>query len=93
MIINRVFEILQKYVEDPDIPISYIPKFREYGIKVLDGGSSYIELKFCPFTGQKLPESLRNIWFDTIEKLDLEPDDSNMPENLKTDQWWLEKGL
>lgn len=26
----------------------YIPKFREYGIKVLDGGSSYIGITHCP---------------------------------------------
>ena len=93
MIINKKFEILESYVKETGIPIIYIPKFREYGIKVLDGGSSYIEIKFCPFTGHKLPKSLRNLWFETIEKLNLEPYDPNIPEKLKTDEWWLEKRL
>jgi hypothetical protein len=31
--------------------ISYVPKFREYGISVLDGGSSFIVLRFCPWCG------------------------------------------
>ena len=91
--IDNKFKILEKYIEYTDIPIIYIPKFREYGIKVLDGGTSYIEIKFCPFTGQKLPNSLRKIWFEKIEKLNLEPDANNIPEKLKTDEWWLEKKL
>jgi hypothetical protein len=31
--------------------IRYIAKFREYGVRVLDGGSSYVVLRFCPWCG------------------------------------------
>ena len=37
--------------------IIYIPKFREFAIPVLDGGSSFIEIGFCPWWGCKLPSS------------------------------------
>lgn len=34
-----------------------------------------------------------NTWFDTIEKLNLEPNDPELPEEFKTDQWWLKRNL
>jgi hypothetical protein len=44
--------------------IIFNEKFREYGIPVLDGGTSYITLDFCPWCGTKLPESKRDAYFD-----------------------------
>ena len=41
-------------VSSEEIPIVYEPKFREYGIRVLDGGTSNIELLYCPWSGHKL---------------------------------------
>jgi hypothetical protein len=40
--------------------ILYVEKFGEYGIPVLDGGTSYIILDFCPWCGAKLPISKRD---------------------------------
>ena len=70
--------------------IYYIPKFREFGIPVIDGGSSFIEICFCPWCGQKLPSSLRNKWFDILEAKGIELDDNenNIPEEMKSDDWW-----
>jgi hypothetical protein len=45
----------------------HVPKFREYGIRVLDGGSSFIILEFCPWCGTRLPESLRDRGFESVE--------------------------
>ncbi len=42
-----------------EVPIVYIAKYKEFAIKVLDGGSSYIVLKFCPWCGHILPRSQR----------------------------------
>jgi len=47
--------------------ILYISKFNEYGIPVLDGGSSYITLEFCPWCGTKLPPSKR-ILLDSLSQ-------------------------
>jgi hypothetical protein len=37
--------------------ILYYPKPGDYGIPVLDGGTSYIVLDFCPWCGAKLPQA------------------------------------
>lgn len=66
----------------------HVPKYREFGIAVLDGGLSYIVIKFCPWCGQKLPSSLRDEWFSKIEALDLEPNDPKIPTELLTGAWW-----
>lgn len=51
---------------------------------------------FCPFCGEKLPESKRDRWFEELEKLGIEPDlfdwkkDKRIPEKFKSSAWWTE---
>lgn len=71
-----------------DVAIIYIQKFREYGIRILDGGSSYKVINYCPWCGIRLPSSLRDLWFDTIERLGLEPESADLPVQYQTDAWW-----
>lgn len=71
-----------------DLPLIYVSKFREFGIEYTDGGSSYQLIVFCPFCGERLPESLRDEWFDALERLDLEPEDPGVPSTYATDEWW-----
>jgi hypothetical protein len=49
--------------------IRYLLKLREYGICVAEGGSSSVHLCFCPWCGAKLSASLRDEWFETLERL------------------------
>jgi hypothetical protein len=70
------------------VAIVYIPKFREYGIRILDGGTSSKVIIFCPWCGIRLPASLRDAWFVEIERLGLEPDSPFLPLRFKTDAWW-----
>ena len=79
---------MDKHLAEGEVAIYYIPKFREYGVKVLDGGTSFVLIQYCPWCGQKLPESLRDRWFDEIERFGLEPDDSEIPQKYLSDQWW-----
>lgn len=81
---------LSNAIASSETSLCYVPKFREYGISVLDGGSSYLIIEFCPFCGKTLPGSLRSEWFSHVEELDLEPNewDSKLPEKFKTDAWW-----
>ena len=72
---------------DGETAIKYIPKFREYGIPVLDGGSSVIEIAHCPWCGSPLPGSLRDTWFDTVGDVE------NPPAEFRTDAWWRGRGL
>jgi hypothetical protein len=39
------------YLKDEDELVDYIPKFREYGVPVHDGGQSHIVIRFCPWCG------------------------------------------
>ena len=78
---------------DPDLPLSFNPKFREFGIRYLDGGSSVQVIDYCPFCGVRLPESLREAWFDRLDRLGFEPDDPRLPKEMQSDAWWCIKGL
>jgi hypothetical protein len=39
---------------NPDAIIRFHKKSRDYGIPIHDGGSSFIEIEFCPWCGAKL---------------------------------------
>lgn len=72
---------------DPKVPISYLPKFREFGIQIDDGLVVQL-IEFCPWCGHQLPTSLRDDYFDELERLGLEPESSDLPLDLRSDAWW-----
>jgi hypothetical protein len=73
---------------DPDIPVVYFDKFREYSIRIEDGGNSVLDIKFCPFCGVRLPDSLRDLWFDRLDQLGLEPEAPELPLDMRSGAWW-----
>lgn len=68
--------------------VHYNPRFREYGIRVADGGSSYITIAYCPWCSRKLPGSLRDQWFDALSKVGLEPEQVDPSSDFASDRWW-----
>lgn len=67
----------------------YNAKFDEYGIIIHDGGASFSEIKFCPYCGSSLPQSKRDLWFDTLEKLGYDdPFDQDIPEDFESNRWY-----
>lgn len=72
------------------VAIKYIPKFNEYGILIQDGGTSFQEIYYCPWCGKKLPNSLRERWFEIVfDELGFdEADDPDVPGEMTTDEWW-----
>ena len=44
-------------ISDPDVTLTFDSKNNRYGIPVRDGGSSYIEVFYCPWCGVPLPGS------------------------------------
>nr|WP_315363600.1 hypothetical protein [Cytobacillus firmus] len=76
----------------PDSLIDYSEKFDEYGLIIHDGGASSISIYYCPWCGNKLPESKRDLWFDTLEELGFDdPIEQRIPYEFMTDKWYKGK--
>jgi len=72
--------------------VVYDSKFREYYIKPFNS-KKYLLMTYCTDCGQKLPESLRNKWFEVLKKEynlnDPEVrDKKQIPKKFLTDEWW-----
>lgn len=78
--------------ENADTPVYFSRQFNEFGLKIIDGGTSYISIRHCPFCGTKLPESLRERWFEEMEKLGIDAWGDEIPGKYKTDAWYMEAG-
>jgi hypothetical protein len=72
----------------PEIPIVYTPRFREFGIQVLDGGTSTILITHCPWCASVLPASLRDKWFDELARIGVDPYAGSIPEEFLDDRWY-----
>ncbi len=71
-----------------EIGLIYVEKFDEIGLKVNDGGSSFVELAYCPWCGAKLPESRRDEWFNKLEAAGIDPHSGNIPEEFQSGAWY-----
>lgn len=74
--------------ENADTPLYFSRRLNEFGLKIMDGGASYISIFHCPFCGTSLPESQRERWFEELEKLGIDPWTDEIPEKYKTDAWY-----
>lgn len=79
---------LEFMINEIEYPLIYLSKTRTVGLLVLDGGSSYIVLDYCPFCGQKLLSSLSDIWFDHLDELDMDLRDVEPGSEWSNDRWW-----
>lgn len=83
---------LNYQIEDKYCPVNYNKKWREYSIR--DFSSTSVSLMvFCPNCGTKLPSSLRDNWFDILEKeygIDdpMEDDKKKVPKEFLSEEWW-----
>jgi hypothetical protein len=76
----------------PDALVRYSPQYDEYGLLLHDGGTSAVQIAFCPWCGARLPESKREQWFRQLATLGIEPGGDDIPEAFKTDAWWRQRG-
>lgn len=83
-------EMMMVALNEPDTPVDYFDKMREYGIYILDGGTSFLGFQFCPWCGDQLPPSLRVQWFKIFRSLGLENED-DLPPDLRDGTWWRER--
>lgn len=70
-----------------DAAIRYSEKFDEYSIPHGDGISQLV-INNCPWCGAKLPESKRDLWFDTLESMGIDdPWEQEIPEEFRSKLW------
>lgn len=66
--------------------VSYDPRFDEYSIP--SGGALQL-LFYCPFCGDRLPESKRDQWFEQLEAHGVaDPWQDELPAEYQSDVWW-----
>jgi len=80
------------HLSDGDVAIDYFPRFREYSIRLRDRRRVAVQqIDFCPWCGVRLPDSLRDVWFDTLEAMGLKPElwgGDEIPSEFQDDTWW-----
>ena len=77
-----------------DKTIFYSKRFDEYMIPVSEDGLSGICIAYCPWCGQKLPESTRERWFEELDEIGIEFslfDTEQVPPSYLSDDWWKHK--
>jgi hypothetical protein len=88
---------------DDDVPVTHNPVVREWDLYVFPigdperpgwrEGSNRQALWFCPFCGDRFPESLRDQYFERLRAIGVEPMDDEVPVEFTSDRWWREAGL
>jgi len=77
-----------------EVGITYVGQFRVYRIDCREGfGGGIQTIAYCPFCGRRLAKALRDEWFAMLDEAGLEPEDPRVPEEMKSDAWWRNRGL
>lgn len=80
-------ENMQEALSDSEHPIYYSSAFQEFGLK-LSSGFEYSILKYCNWCGTKLPKSRRDAWFESLEKIGVDPWENDIPIKYLSSSWW-----
>lgn len=80
--------------QGPNPVILYSASHREYRIDISHRGKSSTLIQYCPWCGKKLPSSLTDKWYETLNELGFaDPGEQEIPEKFNLDLWWKEKGI
>jgi hypothetical protein len=70
-----------------NVAIVYNPRFDEFGIHLYD--RSVLGIRYCPWCGEKTPESRRDEWLARAGTLGVtDQNDPRLPDELKSDAWY-----
>ncbi|NQY42017.1 MAG: hypothetical protein HRT87_01565 [Legionellales bacterium] len=100
-------EQMRIQIEDNRVALTYNSIDRNYSILVIswlmpkneihelkDIIAARQKIEHCPWCGKKLPKDLRDEWYNTLVDLGYnEPYERKIPEEFKTDEWWIKRGL
>jgi hypothetical protein len=80
---------MRKFIADERLPVVYNAKFREYALALV-GSEARQDIAFCPWCGQALPTSLRDRFFDDMDRLGVDYPSETPPAAYRDDAWWRE---
>ena len=83
---------MRRAFEDERVPMVYVPRFSEFGLTV-DGGPVIQVIDFCPWCEVAVPTSLRDEYFDRLERRGIELESSELPLDLCSDASWRMEDL
>lgn len=80
-------DIMSRQVEDG--VIIYDDRFDEYNIVVKsEEGVNFLQkIDFCPWSGDRLPNSQRDRWFDELEAKGIDPMNEVIPPSFQSAEW------
>jgi len=55
-------------------------------------GDSFADIQYCPWCGKKLPQSVRNRWFEALQTMGLDPGDDRIPPEFEDERWLGNQG-
>jgi hypothetical protein len=72
-----------------DAIIRYDPRFGNFSIVVREDADTVTtqDIDYCPWCAARLPDSLRDRWFDELETLGIDPMNDLIPERYRSDAW------
>lgn len=88
---------MNEILQSPKGSIRYLPQFREYILESPGDSLICLSLNYCPWCGTCLPPSLRDTFFDILEKeynldLDILTLDK-APAEFQSDSWWKKRNI
>ena len=95
------FHLFRSEKNASELHFDYYPVFREYFIDYKEECGGGIQLiNYCSWCGKMLPSSLREEFFNTLEK-EYKIETSiggykgreDIPQEFKSDEWWKKRGL
>ena len=75
---------MQFFLNEKKVAIDYSARFREYSIRLYTSDGTQL-ISFCPWCGERLPPSLRDLYCDTLFGLGYEPFDEGIPDKYLSD--------
>jgi hypothetical protein len=79
--------------------VGYAAQYREYYIDARNEPIIIYQIYYCPWCNKQLPKDLRDEWFEVLETeyhLDdpwSHEQEKLVPQEFKTDEWWIKRGL
>ena len=76
--------------QGPNATMLWISSSNEYRINIPWGGHRSVPITYCPWCGTRLPESLEQLWYETLYALGFQDpgNDDDIPPAFVTDEWW-----